>query len=93
MTHKLERGDIAEFLQEVRVLSPTSATSLHQEDEFPVHLALKASEASFGESKRTGGNRDFPFFFFGHGMQQLDVGSQCPDQGLSLGCSGESTES
>ena len=42
----------------------------------------------------------FSVFFFsffggeaGNGMQQLDVGSQFPDQGLNPGHSGESTES
>ena len=33
------------------------------------------------------------FFFLGHSVQQLDVGSQFPDQGLNPGHSGESTES
>ena len=32
-------------------------------------------------------------FFFGHCMQQLDVGPQFPQQGSNLGHSGESTES
>ena len=33
------------------------------------------------------------FFFFVCGMQQLDVGSQFPNQGLNLGHSNESKES
>ena len=32
-------------------------------------------------------------YIFGHSMQQLDVGSQFPDQRLNPGCSGESAES
>lgn len=35
----------------------------------------------------------YAFFFFGLGMQQLDVGSQSPDNGLNLGCVGESAKS
>ena len=34
-----------------------------------------------------------PFFYFGHDVQQLDVGSQFPDQGLNLGRSSESANS
>ena len=33
------------------------------------------------------------FFFFGHDVQQLDVGYQFPDQGLNLGLSSESAKS
>ena len=32
-------------------------------------------------------------FIFGHGVEQLEVESYLPDQGLNLGHSGESAES
>ena len=37
-------------------------------------------------------NLYFISLFFGHGVQQLDVGSQFPDQTLNLGCSGKTAQ-
>lgn len=38
-------------------------------------------------------SKAFFFFFLVSGMQQLDMGSQFPDQELNQGCSGKSAKS
>ena len=90
ITVLIEKQAVLEILTEVKTFGPFfMITCLKRMCNGFAHLAIQRPCSSFDFMA----HRKCPFFFFGHSMQQPNVGSQFPDQGLNRGHISESTKS